>query len=328
MCDHSEVVGDWFGLLEIGLRSRAGTVADLAALAGRDAQDVRTALEELQRRGYVDVAGDRLTYAEFPDALVGDVNHRAGEALATLRTGVTELLAVVERLPRGLRASRIGLDEHGVDGHGVGEIEIFHGESAVTDLWHHLLERYPLRRTDIVLPDASALFVADPSMQDTWHRVIGAEGNRARVIAALSDGTHPEAQARVEQELAAGLELRLTPSPPSWFWVADGEVVGLPLEWGEAWPTTVAAVRIPAVAGLAAWAFERMWEQAVAVRTEQAAWDELLRLVVNGATVESAARVLGISERTGRRRISDAMDFYGAPNMLALGMAWGRHRRR
>jgi len=33
--------------------------------------------------------------------------------------------------------------------------------------------------------------------------------------------------------------------------------------------------------------------------------------------------MLGISERTGRRRLSDAMEHYGVNNMLALGAAWG-----
>lgn len=324
MCDHARVTDDSFELLETGLRSRARTVHQLAALSSRDEHSVRLSLAELERRGYLVVDGDRISYGDFADALVEEVHDRADHALVALGSIVAELTGLVDTLPRGVRAWDVGeLGERAV-----GDIQLFHGESAVTDLWHHLLGRRRLRRTDIVLPDASPLFVADPAMQQTWHHVIGAEGNRARVIAALSDATHPDAQARIGQELAAGLQIRLMPQPPSWFWVADDEVVALPLEWGESWPTTVAAIHNAAVAGLAGWAFEGLWEQAVAVRTKQAAWDEMLRLIKNGATVESAARALGISERTGRRRIADAMDHFGAPNMLALGVAWGRRRRR
>jgi hypothetical protein len=236
---------------------------------------------------------------------------------------VGELAAVADELPTLMSSWSIG----GEGRHELAEVELFHGESAVTDLWHHLLERHPLRQTDIVLPDSSPLGVADPSLQETWHQVIGAEGSRARVIGAIADTTAPGMQQRMEQELAAGLQVRTMPRPPSWFWVADESIVALPLRWGEAWPTSVAAVRSPAVAGLASWAFERLWEQAVAVRVQQATWDPLVRLMYNGATLEAASRSLGISERTGRRRLSDAMDHYRAANLLALGVAWGRERR-
>lgn len=324
MCDDSRVTGDAFGLLETGLRSRAGTVQELARLSLRDEAAVRAALADLEGRGYVTLEGDRITYADPATALAADVRRHAADHAAKTREMLGQLTGLVDRAPAVVRAWGIG--EAGAGS--VAEMELFHGESAVTDLWHHLLGRHPLRRTDIVLPDASPLFVADPAMQEVWHQVIGGEGNRARVIAALSDATHPDAQARVEQELAAGLEIRLLPQPPSWFWVADDSVVALPLTWGERWPTTVAAIHSQAVAGLASWAFERLWEEAVDVQPEQAAWDELLRLMTNGATLESAARALGISERTGRRRMSEAMDHYGAPNLLALGVAWGRRRRR
>jgi hypothetical protein len=324
MCDHARVTEYSLELLETGLRAGAGTVRELAALTSQDERSVLAGLTDLERRGYVVLDGEKVSYAEYPQALADEVHGQADRALAALGQMVADLTGLVDTLPRGARAWSIG----GLGERAVGDIELFHGESAVTDLWHGVLRRQALHHTDIVLPDASPLFVADPAMQDTWHRVIGAEGNRARVIAALADGTHPDAQARIGQELAAGLEIRLMHQPPSWFWVADGEIVALPLEWGESWPTTVAAIRNPAAAGLAEWAFEHMWEQAVAVRAEQAAWDELLRLMRNGATLEAAARVLGVSERTGRRRIAEAMEFYGAPNMLALGVAWGRHRRR
>jgi hypothetical protein len=270
------------------------------------------------------LSDDEITYCDLPLALAGDVRQRADGLLQELGRMLGELTGVVEELPAAVRAWGIGeLGERAV-----ASVELFHGESAVTDLWHHLLGRQPLRCTDIVLPDASSLFVADPQLQSTWHQVIGTEGNRARVLGALSDVTHPDAQQRLSEELAAGLEIRLMRQPPSWFWVADDSVVALPLQWGEAWPTTVAAIHSPAVAGLASWAFERLWEQAVEVRTKVAAWDELLRLMTNGATLEAAARGLGISERTGRRRIADAMEYFAAPNMLALGVAWGRQRRR
>ena len=124
-----------------------------------------------------------------------------------------------------------------------------------------------------------------------------------------------------------GLQLRVMDHPPGWFWVADETTVALPLTWGEAWPTSVIAVRSRAVAGMASWLFERLWERAVPVRTEAADWDPLLLLMDGGATLEAAARALGISERTGRRRVSEAMEHFGVSSMLGLGVAWGDARR-
>ena len=102
----------------------------------------------------------------------------------------------------------------------------------MADLWHVLLERQPLRRTDVMLPDASRLHVADDGMQRVWHSVIGTPGNRARVLASADD-----------------------------------------------------------------------------------------------ATLEAASRALSISDRTGRRRIAEAVDHSGVNNMLALGAAWGARQR-
>lgn len=313
---------DDLDLLAVALRSRAGTVASLAALSLIDERDVREGLLELERRGYLTVAGEEIRYADASAALVGDVRHRATELMDRIGGLLGDLVGVVDHVPGLVRAAAIGQA-----GDQLGEVEVFHGESAVTDLWHHLLGRNPLRRTDVVLPDASHLFVADPEMQATWHQVVSAPGNRARVIGAIADGTHPDAQARVAQELAAGVEVRLMQEPPSWFWVADEAIVAVPLGWGEAWPTTVVAVHSTALAGMASWAFEQLWGQAVAVRREQASWDPLIRLICNGATVEGAARTLGISERTGRRRMADAMSHYRVSNPVALGVAWGREQR-
>lgn len=322
VCDDAGVTGPHFDLLATGLRSRATSVQELVALDRRDTETVRAELAELERRGYLTVSGDRIKYADLPAALVGDVTERADDLVGRLTGLVGELTGVVHGFPGAVQAWTVGRQPRAL-----ADVEVFHGESAVTDLWHHLLGRHTLRSTDIVLPDASSLFVADPAMQATWHEVIGAEGNRARVLASLEDGTHPDAQARVAQEVAAGLEIRLMPRPPSWFWVADESIVALPLQWGEAWPTSVVAIHSRAVAGLASWAFEQLWERAVSVRDEDADWDRMLRLMTNGATLEAASRALGISERTGRRRLAAAMDHYRAPNLLALGVAWGRRSR-
>ena len=130
----------------------------------------------------------------------------------------------------------------------------------------------------------------------------------------------------MSEELEGGLQLRMLERPPGWFWVTDEDTVALPLTWGETWPTSVIAVRSRAVAGMASWLFERLWERGIQARSQDAAWDPLLTLMDGGATLESAARALGISERTGRRRVSEAMDHFGVSSMFELGVAWGGAR--
>ena len=309
-------------LLRIGLRSRAGSVPELAGLAVRDAGEVRRDLEWLQAHGFVQLRGDQVSYTA-PEEVVADVvRRRAGDLGADMLRQLADLAEVVGQLPALARDWDLG-GSAGRERDG----EVIHGPEAVVDLWHLRQSRSPARRTDVVLPDAGPLYVADPAMQAVWHEAGRGEGHRIRVIAAIADGVHPEAQERVTQELEGGLQLRLMERPPSWFWVTDEETVALPLEWGEAWPTSVIAVRSRAVAGLAGWLFERLWEAAVPARTETASWDALLTLMEGGATLESASRALGISDRTGRRRISEAMDHFGVGSMLALGVAWGAKRR-
>ncbi|WGL51757.1 hypothetical protein P5P86_17580 [Nocardioides sp. BP30] len=308
-------------LLATALRARPRTVAALSEVAMRDEQTVREQVRELAAEGYLALYGEDIHYLAPDEAVAEVVRRRAVEVNDQVSRRLQELVELVAQLPGLARDWEVG-----GAGHGILDVEVFHGWSAVTDLWHQVIQRQDLRRTDIVLPDASRLFVADPDMQALWHSVIGREGNRARIIGNLTDTARPEAAERIRQELDAGVDIRITADPVSWFWVADGEVVALPLKWGEGWPTSTIAIRSPAVAGLAQWVFDEMWADAVPVREEPATWDPLLRLMSRGATLEAASRAFGISDRTGRRRVADAMEHFRVSNLFALGAAWGRKR--
>jgi len=314
------VTDDDFELLAVGLRAQVRTATDLAALARRPEPEVRERLEALAEAGYVSLARDEVTWLPPVQAVAADVRRQATELVTQLSTLADRLARTAGRAP--------GLVESTSWSGSALEVELFHGESAVTDLWHHLIKRTPLRRTDVMLPDASPLAVPDPEMQRVWHDVINQPGNRARVLASVTDIASPGLAERLAQELAAGLQVRMRADLPSWFWVADGEVVALPLVWGERWPTSVMAVRNGAMAGIAGWLFEQLWHRGVDPLTDTASWDPLLRLMSTGSTLEAAAHALGISDRTGRRRISDAMDHFGVASQLALGVAWGASRRR
>ena len=330
-CNHQPVISDprarsteleALDVLRVGMRSRAGTVAELAGLAVRDEDAVRRDLQWLAGEGFLELHGDRISYSA-PEEVVADVvRRRAGDLGAEMLRQLADLAEVVGQLPTLAREWDTGGGDHQLL-----DVEVFHGPEAVTDFWHVRQRQSPARRTDVMLPDASRLYVADPEMQRVWHEAGRAEGARIRVIASIADAVHPDAQQRVGEELEGGLQLRVMDHPPGWFWVADETTVALPLTWGEGWPTSVIAVRSRAVAGMASWLFERLWERAVPIRTEAADWDSLLVLMDGGATLEAAARALGISERTGRRRVSEAMEHFGVSSMLGLGVAWGDARR-
>lgn len=308
-------------LLAIALRVRPRTVHELAEVAMAEPDAVRAQLAALADDGYLAMYGEEIRYVAPDEAIAGVVRRRSADLSDELARRMGELADLVAELPALARDW-----ETGGASHGIVEVEVSHGWSAVTDLWHQVLENRELRRTDIVLPDSSRLHVADPQMQAVWHDVIGREGNSARVIANINDAADPGAADRVGQELAAGVQIRMTADPVSWFWVADDEIVALPLTWGESWPTSAIAVRSPAVAGLAQWVFDQLWALAVPVAEPAAGWDPLLRLMTRGATLEAASHALGISDRTGRRRIADAMDHYRVGNLFALGVAWGRRQ--
>ncbi len=319
--------GTPFALLTVALRTRAETVAELAQLAVRDPADVRDELSLLAADGYLHLEGDRIHYAHPGDAVAGMTSRRAGELGAEVARGLAELAELTARLPELNRSWSLG---RGGDGEGLVDVQVFHGADAVVGFWHVEHARRPVRRTDVVLPDAARLHVADPQMQAVWHDASRGEGRRARVIVSIADATHPDAQERLAAELASGVEFRLLAEPPGWFWVADDATVALPLAWGERWPTSVMSVHSRAVAGMAGWIFERLWERAVPVGADGAGWEPLLALMSEGATLEAASRALGISARTGRRRLSEAMGHFGAGSMLELGIAWasGRDVRR
>jgi hypothetical protein len=318
-CHHSAMAQP-LDLLAIGLRARPRTVAELAELALTDVEETRAGLEELDREGYVRLYGDEIRYTAPAEAIASAVHQRTDQIQGELAQRLADLSAIVDQLPALARGWQTGGPL------GVLDAEIFHGPSAVTDLWHQVIADRDLRCTSVVLPDGLRLAVADPQMQATWHDVISRDGHSARVIVRLADATSPEAAERIGQELAGGVDMRLLAEPPSWFWVADEQVVALPLEWGEGWPTSVIALHSPAVAGLAQWVFDRLWALAVPVRQGAARWDPLLRLMSGGATLEAASHALGISDRTGRRRLSDAMDHFRVANLFALGVACGKQK--
>ncbi len=115
--------------------------------------------------------------------------------------------------------------------------------------------------------------------------------------------------------------------------MTDNDTVGLPLTWGEAWPTSVIAIQSPALGAALQWIYDRIWDEAVPVdpgvlSPDGPPWDGILRLMNHGLTMDAAAHALGIAPRTARRRVADAMSHYRATSQFSLGAAWANQQHR
>ncbi|MGZ0713124.1 hypothetical protein ACWPKO_32790 (plasmid) [Coraliomargarita sp. W4R53] len=117
-----------------------------------------------------------------------------------------------------------------------------------------------------------------------------------------------------------GVEFRVLDELPSWFWI-NGDMLALPFEWGEDWPTSILAVRNAAIAALGRSLFDELWRRSEVIGVAALPWTPLLQHMRRGITLDSASRALGINPRTGRRRVAAAMAHYGVSTLFALGVA-------
>lgn len=310
-------------LLTAALRSRADSVGELAQLVGASAEEVTPALRELAELGFLSVTNDTITYRR-PDVAIADFTRARIESASTgLRRLRGETDGMLGMLPGLLQSWQMGeAEDHSL------EVDVLHGPYAAADIWRLQYSREIPAVSDVMMPDTSRLFTAKQEHQSTFWKTRAGMPIRVRLIMSVSDATHPDAADRVNAELEAGVQIRMHPNPPSWLWITDHETVGMPLEWGQGWPTSVLAVRSVAIAAQVSWIFDRVWAESVPVASVDHSWGAVLELMSRGMTMESATLALGMAPRTGRRRIAEAMKHFGADTHFALGAAWARAERR
>lgn len=305
-----------YRLLASALRHPVDSVSELASRLRIPEAPLRQHLDRLEEEGFLTVVHDVITYRR-PDAAVARLTAKAVTDAATqLLETESQTKALLESLPGLLHAWQEGTaDDHTL------RADVIHGPSAASEIWR--LRALP-STVDVCMPDASAGFQA--AVEDEFAFWTQRRGERVavRLLLSVADATHPAAQERIQSEANAGVELRMHPNLPSYFWVTDSDSVGLPLEWGQGWPTSVVAVTSPVIAAALSWVYERLWSESVPVSGEKQPWEGMLQLMSRGLTVEAAATTLGLTGRTGRRRVSEAMKHYGVRSQFSLGAAWGR----
>jgi len=256
--------------------------------------------------------------AGLTESMLGQVQQQVEEALGGAQRTLGAVPGLVQAWAEGTSAAP-NL-----------QVDVAHGPWAPADMWRLQFTRRVPEVTDVCMPDTSALFSPQSEYQASFWAARAGHEVDVRLLMSLADATNPAGTGRVQGELESGVRIRMHPSPPSFFWIADRDTVGLPLNWGEAWPTSVIAIHSPTLAAVLTWVYERVWAEAVSVESLMSAatdgegppWDGMLRLMNLGMTMDAAAASLGIAPRTGRRRVADAMSHFGVSSQFALGAAW------
>ncbi|PTR24153.1 hypothetical protein C8K36_108166 [Rhodococcus sp. OK519] len=309
-------------LLKTAMSSRADNITELAELTGHTHQDTETDVAHLETLGFLSITNGTITYRR-PDVTVADLSRNILTGLARdLDDTVARTEGVLGTLPGLLQAWAQGnSDEQSL------AIDVLHGPWAPADMWRLQLSRIVPSVSDVCMPDTSALFTVQPEYQASFWAQRAGQKIDVRLIMSITDATNPASRERVRGELDAGVQIRMHPKAPSFFWITDHDTVGIPLEWGQSWPTSIMAIQSPALAAILTWIYDRVWDEAVPVNGQEHPWESMLELMSAGMTMDSASHALGLTARTGRRRVADAMDHYGASSQFSLAAAWAGRRR-
>lgn len=309
---------DDVALLELAYRSRPETLAELVELSHLTEREVADAVRRLEADGSIASHDGLLRYPPPGSWAAGAVTSEVVRLRRTTDDALAQIASVVERLPRMLQHWSVG--ESASD---LLPVIARHGPQAAEDLWYATAQ-HDHGHAEAVFPDVARFLRTDPDRAARFAKAFaGKESVRALLPAGVA--ADPALAAIAARYADAGVQFRLSESLPSWFWI-DGDLLAIPLRWGEAWPTSVLGVRSASLAALARRLFEELWRHAEPLAPIERSWTSLLTLMRHGVTLDSASRTLGINPRTGRRRVAAAMEHYGVSTLFALGVAWSADR--
>ncbi|HET8927431.1 MAG TPA: hypothetical protein VFN24_06325 [Microbacterium sp.] len=302
------------GLLALIYRSRPSTIAELATVAHLDHSEVVTRISRLQERGAVSVHAGLIT-CPHPGAWAARViEDQTGGLRESASAAAAQIERIVEQLPALLSDWSVG--EASGD---VAPIFARHGPHAAEDLWYEI-SRESSGSAWGVFPNVERFQSTDPARAARFGAAFaGKQSVRGLLPKSVLEDARLVAMAQRYAE--AGVDFRVLDDLPSWFWI-DGDILALPFEWGEGWPTSILGVRSAPLAALGRTLYDALWRRSEAIGVASRPWTPLLQHMRRGITLDSASRALGINPRTGRRRVAAAMEHYGVSTLFALGVAW------
>ncbi|GAA5029602.1 helix-turn-helix domain-containing protein [Streptomyces siamensis] len=227
------------------------------------------------------------------------------------------------RLHSALLADRYRLTAHGRQARDI--VEVVRGPSEV-DARVRLIERQVIGQIEVLsAPPYSGGFT--PSEDELG---LLARGVRSRVIYSSKALNQDHAVQTLEQFRKAGDEARILPEVPMKMLIADRRIALIPLSSGQ--DAAAIVVRPCGLLDALCSLFASLWEKAKpytgADQLPRAAGlteddRQLLHLLTSGLKDEAAARHLGLSLRTVRRRVAALMDRTEANTRFQAGYLLG-----
>lgn len=291
---------------------------DVSEAIGWDADDAFGVLHEL---GVVELGGDAIRIIDPVQAL----SRNATAALVNAREAFEEAqqaLGLLSKVKSTAAGSAPGADMIGA---------VIRDHDHVWQEWWESHSRTAPVNPGVVMPDAVMLKNQVLADIDRVAADFAAGDYHMRVILDLDECVDDAGRAPewLQTLAAAGVEARGMIDPPSWFYVDDGVIGGVPLTWGQGNPAGMVMLYPSPLLTLAAAYFETLWERAAPIRVGSAsAWEPVLRLLEAGSSDQQIADAVGIGLRTVRRRIAEAMDELGATTRFELGVRWAGRRDR
>jgi hypothetical protein len=304
-------------ILETAYLQRCPTVDHLRAALPQPTNDFTARLEALCAGGFLTQAGGRLDYTSPYTAFIAIGAARAERIVdEAVRT-----TALMQALPRLIRAWDISEVEDG--GRHPLSVNIIHAVTDSGDAWFHHAAAETASRPSLVFPEKGPLLAALRAghLADLQARM--GDGH-VRVLLNVDIAPTDELARGLDQARALGVQFRRSRNTPSWLYVDGASIVGLPILWGSPAPTRLLAVRTPPVVAAVALVFDELWRAADRWDEPADTWMPILGLMSQGLTDEAIAQRLGLTDRTVRRRIAEAMTELGVTSRFALGMAWQR----
>lgn len=298
---------------------RPETEAALLAALREPPADLDDRLTALEAGGFLRRRGGRLEYESPYAVFIAIGEARARHLLAENQRTV----AMMEALPQLIRAWDLGTATP--EGDHPLAVTLVNARSTSYDEWFQHAEAERPTRPSMVVTDEDVLRVALETGH-LEHLQSQLDGAHVRVLAPADPAWGADLAGPIAEARAAGVELRRSEQAVSWLYVDPPNLVALPVWWGSGTPESAIAIRTPPVVAALDLLFSQLWATSHAWVDDDDPWVDVLRLLSQGLTDESVARSLGITSRTVRRRITEAMADLGATSRFTLGMAWRARR--
>jgi len=265
---------------------------------------------------FLPVSGDRLARWE-------ELQRRITDALDEMRALLTSASATSATHPASAPDAEpaVGRPEGSPD-LGARLVDVVYGSDGVWHAWWLHAGVTEVDEVCAIVPDLTPLLsiatgTAAAELSDL-QRLLDHYGTTIRLILPPHSATAPVAATVVDVLADAGIQIRLGETRP-WFFVSGLRVAVAPLHWSGTDEGPVGVFRGETMAGALRDLFEHRWAQSTPWGGANGTVDDVLRLLATGRSDEEVAEALGVSLRTVRRRVAEAMAEYGASSRFELG---------